>query len=93
MEPFKDRLLEALKRFFSSVKVITAFAGLLGIIAAKHNILLSPDDVKEVLVIIGILIGAQGASDFGVRKAQIEAAAPKPPEAIMTQVNEAERKL
>jgi hypothetical protein len=86
MNTFGARFAETLKRLFSSAKVLTAVAGLIVTFAAKRGIILSPDDVQTVLLIFLTLIGAQGLTDIGVRKAEVEAAAPpKPPETVQTQ--------
>jgi hypothetical protein len=85
MGTFKDRLLEALKRLFSSSKVITAIAGLLVYLAAKRGIILSPEDAQGILAVVAVLVGAQGITDLGKGKAQEEAKAPKMPEQINVQ--------
>lgn len=85
MDTFKDRLLDALKRLFSSAKFITMMAGLLVYVAAKRGIVLDPSDAQAILILFGSLLGAQGLTDIGARKAHIEAAAPKPPEQVNVQ--------
>ena len=83
---FAERLLEALKRLLTSAKVITALVGLITTFAAKHNIILSPEDVNSVLTIFTVLIGAQGITDWGKTAAQVQAANPPPPTTEQTQI-------
>ncbi len=85
MESFKDRLAEALKRLFTSVKVITLLVGLIVAWAAKRGIVLDPSMVTEVMVLFSSLLLGQGLTDIGVRKAEVEAKAPKMPEQINVQ--------
>jgi hypothetical protein len=82
---FKERLLESLRRLFSSVKFITMMAGLLTYLLAKRGIILDPSDAQAIVILFGSLIGAQGLTDIGARKAQIEVVNPKPPEQVNTQ--------
>ena len=65
---FKERLLESLKRIFSSMKVMTALSGLLVAFLAKRGIILSPDDANSVIMVFAVLVGAQGLNDFGKGK-------------------------
>lgn len=85
MESFKDRLLEALRRIFSSSKVITAVAGLLVYLAAKRGFVLSPEDAQGILAVVAVLVGAQGITDLGKGKAQEEAKTPKAPDMVNIQ--------
>lgn len=85
MTNFKHDLIDALKRLFSSAKAITMLAGIVVYLAAKRGIVLNPDDVTGILILFGSLLGAQGITDFGKGKAEIEAANPKPPEQVNIQ--------
>lgn len=82
---FKERLIDALSRLFSSMKVITALAGFVVYLAAKKGVVLDTGDVQGVLIIFGALLGAQGLTDLGKAKAQVEAANPRPPEQVNVQ--------
>jgi len=86
MNTFTERLIDALKRLLTSAKVITALAGMLAAFAAKHNIVLAPEDVTTIITIFGVLIGAQGLNDFGKGQAQIKADNPPPPDTVQSQV-------
>lgn len=70
---FKDRLLETIKRLLTSAKVITTITGGIVYIAAKHHIILSPDDVQSILLLFSVLVGAQGLTDFNKSAATIHA--------------------
>lgn len=83
---FSERLLDAFKRLLTSAKVITALVGLVVTFAAKHNVVLSPDDVNSILTIVAVLIGAQGLTDFQKGAAQVQAANPPPPTTEQTQI-------
>jgi hypothetical protein len=87
MDTFKDRLVDALKRLFASAKFITTIAGLIVYMAARRGIVLSPDDVQAVLLFFGVLVGAQGLTDFGKEKARVEAQYGKLPETAVNQTN------
>jgi len=76
MNTFIERLIDALKRLLTSAKVITALAGMLAAFAAKHNIVLAPEDVTTIITIFGVLIGAQGITDFGKSAAVIKSVQP-----------------
>ena len=84
---FTERLLDALKRLLTSAKVITALVGVIVTFAAKHNIVLSPDDVSSILTLFAVLIGAQGVTDWGKGAAQVQAANPPPPDVQTQTVN------
>ena len=83
---FWQELLGVFRRLLTSAKVVTALVGLVVTFAARHNVVLSPDDVNAVLMIFAVLIGAQGAADLGKGAAQVTAANPPPPTTEQTQI-------
>lgn len=87
---FTQRLTDTLKRLLSSAKVITALVGLVVTFAAKHNVVLSPDDVNAIVTLFAALLIGQGATDFGKSAAQVKAELPAEP--TQTQVVNVERK-
>lgn len=72
---------EALARLFSSVKVWTAIIGMLATagasLLARYGLELSDAAIQQTAITVAsmfaILLGAQGAADFGKEKAKIEA--------------------
>lgn len=87
MPTFLERLAESVKRLLSSGKVITALAGAIVYLAAKRNIILHADDVQGILILFGVLLGAQGAADLGKSAAVVAAAAPAKPDTVQIQQN------
>lgn len=85
METFKERFLDALKRFFTSIKLYTVLVGLLASWLAKKGIILSPEMIEEIRWFFVVLLGAQGLTDLGKEGKKIEAAAPKAPDQLNIQ--------
>ena len=79
-----SRFKETLVRLLTSAKVLTALVGLIVGAAAKRGIVLAPDDVNTVIAIFAVLIGAQGAADFGKGAAIVAAVNPPPPAQTQT---------
>jgi hypothetical protein len=80
---FIQRLLAALQELVASKKVMTLLAGLMVLWAAKHGIVLSPEQANGIIALFSSLLLAQGAQDLGKAKAQIQAENP-PPTSPMT---------
>lgn len=87
MDTFKERVLEALRRLFSSTKFYTFLTGVIVALGLRYGINLDPELVLAILGLAGLLIGAQGAQDFGKEAKKIEAATPKPPDRVQQTVN------
>lgn len=75
---FTAALKQSLKDLLTSKKVLVTLAGLIVSLAAKHNIVLAPEDVTSILVVFGTLVGSLGIADFGKGAAIVAAANPPP---------------
>ena len=84
MAAFYAELRLTLSRLLTSRKFITVIVGMIVGVAARHNIVLAPEDVNTVIALFGVLLAAQGAADIGKGAAYITAANPPPPTQTQT---------
>lgn len=65
IETYWQKLQRALSELFSSKKFLMGASGLLIFLAAKRNIVLSPEDANGILGFFTVMITGQAVSDHG----------------------------
>lgn len=70
---------KTLAELFSSKKFIVAVAAVVAYVISRAGFDVSQDEAEKVLLFVGVLIGAQGAADFGKAAALATAQTAPPP--------------
>jgi len=65
--------MQKLRELLGSKKVISAIVAVVTVIAAKYGFRVDTETIIGLITLFGILIGAQGATDFGKEAAKIQA--------------------
>jgi hypothetical protein len=68
-------MIKVLRELVTSKKMITAVVGFAGIVAARYGFELDVEIVLGLIGMLSVLLGAQGATDFGKEAAKVNAAA------------------